>query len=280
VPKVEAVLIVLAGRTKAIMLPEPIDSADLKVKFSTPEGLVELQMLKPLDLRGLRVASDRRSAASKENIARATSALQSKREEGSALVSGFMAKLSPPQRAYVERLFRVLEFEDRDRAGLWMSSAAKWLSSVLECCPEPWRLDFYFLKKWLASPYTAANAAAADLLVGKTKKGRSSATMIRRAVARKVFIGAWEEQVGPATVPPNIPGLVKRVRGAVSGADNHPFTAIYLRLRDGQMPTRASFRAAVSEYVAAGLLDPAEAEEASRMIASGRWMGELAIPSV
>lgn len=268
-PKIEAVVIVLNGRSRTVPLPEPVDASLLKVKALIDGSLVELEPKRAVDLRGLRVAADRRSTTSKENLARAREGREAKRTEHAALIQGFLSKLSPPQRLLTERLFAVCGFAAQ--GGGWTEALWPWIASILEVAPEPWRLDFYFLKKWLASPFTAANVGDAEL-----KKSGKSPLMARRAVARNLFVSAWEEQVGADSVLPEMPSL-KRVRDP---SGNHPFSVLYNRLRAGEFATRAAIQAAVAEYVGAGLLDPAEAAEADRMIESGKWLGDLAVPGV
>lgn len=264
---VQAVLIVVGGVTKAVQLPVGCQPADVIVKFQTEDGLVPLSMDARLNgrtavlLAGAVDASRERRATGIER-ARETRDANTATHERTA--SDFISRLSDVQGPIAARLFKTLQFGN-ERDG-YSPMLGKWLSGVMECCPEPWRLEWWSIREWLSNPASVANLTRLE--------GNKSPTMVRRAVARKMLIAAWNEQVGQVVTPAVAAPALRA--GDLDRA--HPFSVIHRDLQVNRFASREAVRAAVTQYREAGALTGAEQDQAERMIRTGTWLNDIAIP--
>lgn len=267
------VVVVVGDRSKVI--PLHLTNGDtVTVKLDTDEGLVEMQVKPKMATRKRLVALGQqhslKARQARENLEKGRETREANMAELDAATQRFLGCLSDGQRRIVEVLFRKLRFDSKDRPIGYTTTAGKWVQGVLAVCPNPERLDFAFLQKWLTSPHTAANAKPSELTGGR--KG-SSAMHIRRAVARKQFITAWEEQVGPISISPKVQPL-GRTRGVVSQVNNHPFSVIHHWIVEGKITKREEIEDALSDYADSGALTSDDLSEARRMLAANTWMGE------
>ena len=267
--RVEAVLIVLNGRTHAI--PVGAEISDVKIKVQTENGLHDVVIPNTRTTRALAAGrSGRRrqtAAASAANIEKARAASEKMRSRYIAVTEQFLSRLSPAQHALADRLFRRLNFCRTN--GVWAYSLGKWLSGLMEACPEPWRLDWVPLRNWLSNPNSIANVA-------RTREGKSP-THARRNTARRIFIDTWSEQIGEVTVATgdSQPRVILTLRDIRS---DHPFTAIHRSILSGSLTGSKAVLDTVDEYRRASAITDAEVETAQAMVARGSWLNDAPIP--
>lgn len=267
--RVDSIVIVVGDRSISVPL-NLTNGQTFKVKMATDDGLIEMiAQPRMAEKKKVMALGKAQAEMAKKNAERGREVRQANVEAQDVYVERLLSHIAEAQRLWLDMLFKRLRFVSNSRECGYSTATGKWVKSVMDVCPEPWRLDFGFLQKWLSSPHTAANASDKELKAGR----KVSAMMIRRAVARKQFIAAWEEQIGPVTVAPKIPTL-SRTRGVVSQASSHPFSVILHWWQEGRVQTREDIEGALADYADSGSLTEIELIEARRMLSSGTWMGE------
>lgn len=266
-PDARVVLIRVGTRTKAVSLPPGFDLEQIELKVSdAAEGLHDFKLVHPVSARtlaALQVGLDRRASTSRENARRAQERAAEDRGLDQQDIDWMAGRLGPEQASLWTRLTVTLGFvRSLSQGGGLRLTAADWVRRVREVCPEPWALDWTFVRLWLISPMSMANQNAFD----GQKQPVGKLHGIRRSVAIKKFMEAWGEQKGAVTAPP-----VEEAR--LARGSNHPFAILREAIRTSRVSSKEMFFRALTEYRDARVLSPGEYEEGKRAFVSGTWFG-------
>lgn len=261
------ILIRVGSRTKAVPLPPGTDMSQVEVRVEDSEdGLHEMAVVRPISEKtraALQILAARKVASASVNLARAKERSLELLERDAADLEWFTSRLSQEQASLWGRLIKVLGFARSPSQGEGLRiSAADWVRRVREMCPEPWGLDWIFVRLWLVSPLSMANLTGMN--GEKHKQGKLMG--IRRAVAMKKFHEAWAEQKGPITVPAG-------EESRMGPGSNHPFAILREALRTSRLASMAQFEKALGEYRDAGVISGAEHLEGRAALAKGDWFG-------
>lgn len=266
-PDARVVLIRVGTRTKAVSLPPGFDLEQIELKVSdAAEGLHDFKLVHPISARtlaALQAGVDRRASTSRENARRAQERAAEDRGLDQQDIDWMAGRLGPEQASLWTRLTVTLGFvRAPSQGGGLRLTAADWIRRVREVCPEPWGLDWTFVRLWLISPISMANQS--EFNGQKQPVGKLQG--IRRAIALKKFAEAWGEQKGPILAPP-----VEEAR--LARGSNHPFAILREAIRTSRVTSKEMFFRALTEYRDAGVLSPTEYDEGKHTFVSGTWFG-------